>query len=153
MEKYNLPLNQNMWWKLKRHLPIKKKKKSCSTFQATYTRVTGVLRATRTHKAQEIKAVNKGPSDKGSPDSYESRAGRRPATGSFRTRADERHQANYRDEQEGHHLHFLLPIHTDFHIFTSVRVAIIHLFHFFKCIISPSPILFFTFFRRLLMEN
>lgn len=25
-----------------------------------------------THKAQEIKAVNKGPSDKGSPDSYES---------------------------------------------------------------------------------
>ena len=28
----------------------------------------------RTREAQEIEAVNKGPSDKGSPDSYESRA-------------------------------------------------------------------------------
>lgn len=43
-----------------------------------------------THKAQEIKAVNKGPSDKGSPDSYESLESRTLAVGSFRTRADGR---------------------------------------------------------------
>lgn len=66
-----------------------------------------------THKAQEIKAVNKGPSDKGSPDSYESRAGLGLAAGSFRTRADGHEKTNHSDEHEGHHLHLALPIHTD----------------------------------------
>lgn len=62
--------------------------KICSAFQAACAHVTAVLSVSGTHKAQEIKAVNKGPSDKRSPDSYESRAGRRLAAGSFRTRAD-----------------------------------------------------------------
>lgn len=69
-----------------------------------------------THKAQEIKAVNKGPSDKGSPDSYESRAGLGLAAGSFRTRADGHEKTNHSDEHEGHHLHLPVPIHTYFFI-------------------------------------
>lgn len=80
--------------------------KICSAFQTAYGRVTAVWSASGTHKAQEIKAVNKGPSDKGSPDSYESRAGRGLATGSIRTRADGHEKTNHSDEHEGHHLHF-----------------------------------------------
>lgn len=55
---------------------------------------TVVWGASGAHKAQEIKAVNKGPSDKGSPDSYESEAGRGLAAGSFRTRADGHEKKN-----------------------------------------------------------
>lgn len=68
--------------------------------------------ASGTHKAQEIKAVNKGPLDKGSPDSYESRAGRELAAGSLRTRAQGHEKTNHSDEHEGHHLHLALAIHT-----------------------------------------
>lgn len=63
-----------------------------------------------THKAQEIKAVNKGPSDKGSPDSYESLVSRTLAVGSFRTRADGHEKTNHSDEHEGRGLHLALPI-------------------------------------------
>lgn len=80
-------------------------------------RVTVVWRVSGTHKAQEIKAVNKGPSDKGSPDSYESSAGRGLAAGSFRTRADGHEKTNHSDEHEGHHLHLALPIHANTHLF------------------------------------
>lgn len=64
-----------------------------------------------THKAQEIKAVNKGPSDKGSPDSYESLESPTLAVGSFRTRADGRGKktTNGSDEHEGRGLHLALP--------------------------------------------
>lgn len=91
--------------------------KICSAFQTAYAHVTVVWSASGTHKAQEIKAVNKGPSDKGSPDSYERRAGRGLAAGSFRTRADGHEKTNHSDEHEGHHLHLALPIHTVFHLF------------------------------------
>lgn len=63
-----------------------------------------------THKAQEIKAVNKGPSDKGSPDSYESLESWTLAVSSFRTRADGHEKTNHRDEHEGRGLHLALPI-------------------------------------------
>lgn len=84
-----------------------------------------VWSARGTHKAQEIKAVNKGSSDKGSPDSYESRAGRGLAAGSSRTRADGHEKTNHSDEHEGHHLHLALPIHTDFHLFSSASPVFI----------------------------
>lgn len=109
--------------------------KICSAFQTAYAHVTAVWSASGTHKAQEIKAVNKGPSDKGSPDSYESRAGRGLATGSIRTRADGHEKTNHSDEHEGHHLHLALPIHTDFHLLSSAFLAIIY----------PPHILFFPF--------
>lgn len=91
--------------------------KMCNAFQAAHAHVAVVWSVSGTHKAQEIKAVNKGPSDKGSPDSYESRPGRRLAAGSFRTRADGHEKTNHCDEHEGHHLHLALPIHTDFCLF------------------------------------
>lgn len=106
--------------------------KICSAFQTAYAHVTVAWSASGTHKAQEIKAVNKGPSDKGSPDSYESRAGRGLATGSFRTRADGHEKTNHSDEHEGHHLHLALPIHTDFHLCSSASAAVIYpLIYFF----------------------
>lgn len=89
-----------------------------------HARVTVVWRVSGTHKAQEIKAVNKGPSDKGSPDSYESSAGRGLAAGSFRMRADRHEKTNHSDEHEGHHLHLALPIHTNTHLFLSLPFAI-----------------------------
>lgn len=89
-----------------------------------------------THKAQEIKAVNKGLSDKGSPDSYESRAGRVLSAGSFRTRADGHEKTNHSDEHEGHHLHLALPIHTDLHLFSSSFLALIYPSFFLS---SPHP--------------
>lgn len=71
----------------------------------------------RTHTAQEIKAVNKGRSDKESPDSYESGAEqRRPAASSFRTRADGHEKTNHANERWGHHLHVAQPIHTHFYL-------------------------------------
>lgn len=97
-----------------------------------------------THKAQEIKAVNKGPSDKGSPDSYESRAGLGLAAGSFRTRADGHEKTNHSDEHEGHHLHLPLPIHTYFHLFFFLPfLAIIYPTSFFLIPLHQSfPLLF-----------
>ena len=109
--------------------------------------VTVVWSVSGTHKAQEIKAVNKGPSDKGSPDSYESRAGRGLAAGSFRTRADGHEKTNHSDEHEGHHLHLALPIHTDFHLFSSSSPAIIYpLIYFFLSRLSGSIFSSFFFF-------
>lgn len=86
--------------------------KICSAFQTAYAHVTVVWSVSGTHKAQEIKAVNKGPTDKGSPDSYESRAGRGLAAGLFRMRADGHEKTNHSDE------HLALPFHTDFHLFS-----------------------------------
>lgn len=87
-----------------------------------------------THKAQEIKAVNKGLSDKESPDSYESRAGRVLVAGWFRTRADGHEKTNHSDEHEGHHLHLALPIHADFHLFSllSSSLTVIYPTSFFS---------------------
>lgn len=121
--------------------------KICSAFHTAYAHVTVVWSASGTHKAQEIKAVNKGLSDKGSPDSYESRAGRGLATGSFRTRADGHEKTNHSDEHEGHHLHLALPIHTDFHLFSSASLAMIYplRYLFLSCLISfffSSPFFF-----------
>lgn len=79
-----------------------------------------------THKAQEIKAVNKGLSDKGSPDSYESRVGLGQAaarSGRVRTGMT---KTNHSDEREGHYLHLLLPIPIDFLLFSSASLAIMY---------------------------
>lgn len=114
--------------------------KICSAFQTAYTRVTVVWSASGTHKAQEIKAVNKGPSDKGSPDSYESRAGRGLAAGLFRTRADGHEKTNHSDEHEGHHLHLDLPIHT-FIFFLSLAIMS-PLMYLFLSSHSSSPFFF-----------
>lgn len=107
--------------------------KICSAFQTACNHVTAVRSASGTHKAQEIKAVNKGPSDKGSPDSYESRAGRGLAAGSFRTRADGHEKTNHSDE------HLALPFHT-FISFPSASVAIIYplIYFFLSCLIFLS---------------
>lgn len=78
----------------------------------------------RTHTAQEIKAVNKGGSDKESPDSYESGAGPRPAASSFTTRADGHEKTNHGNERGGHHLHVALPIHTPTFISSHVRLLL-----------------------------
>ncbi len=120
--------------------------KICSAFQTAYTHVRVVWSVSGTHKAQEIKAVNKGPSDKGSPDSYESRAGRGLAAGSFRTRADGHEKTNHSDEHEGHHLHLALPIHADFHLFSSSSSpAIIYPLIYFFLFVSLHIHLFVSF--------
>lgn len=126
--------------------------KICSAFQTAYAHVTVVWSASGTHKAQEIKAVNKGPSDKGSPDSYESRAGRELAAGSFRTRADGHEKTNHSDEHEGHHLHLALPIHTDFHLFSSSSVAIIYPLIYF-CLFCLSASIFSLSFIFLTLDS
>lgn len=72
--------------------------------------------ASRTHTAQEIKAVNKGRSDKESPDSYESGAAAAAAASSFTTRVDGHEKTNHGNERRGHHLHVALPIHTHFYL-------------------------------------
>lgn len=116
--------------------------KMCSAFHTQHTPMSP-RRASGTHKAQEIKAVNKGLSDKGSPDSYESRAGRELAAGSFRTRAEGHEKTNHSDEHEGHHLHLALPIHTPTHLFSSSSRTIIYpLIYFFLS--SPSTYIFCT---------
>lgn len=111
--------------------------KICSAFQTACSHVTAVRSVSGTHKAQEIKAVNKGPSDKGSPDSYESRAGRGLAAGSFRTRADGHEKTNHSDEHEGHHLHLALSIQ-DFLFFSfSLLPSFIPLYTFSLLCIHP----------------
>lgn len=122
--------------------------KICNAFQTAYTHVTVVWSVSGTHKAQEIKAVNKGSSDKGSPDSYESRAGRGLAAGLFRTRADGHEKTNHSDEHEGHHLHLALPIHADFHLFSSSSSPTIiypHVYFFLSCL-SASTFSFHFYF-------
>lgn len=89
----------------------------CSAFQTAYAHVTVAWSTSGTYKAQEIKAVNKGPTDKGSPDSYESRAGRGLAAGLFRTRVDGHEKTNHSDE------HLALPFHTDFHLCSSHHLS------------------------------
>lgn len=101
----------------------------------------------RTHTAQEIKAVNKGRSDKESPDSYESRAGLGLAASSFRTRADGHEKTNHSDEHEGHHLHLALPIHTHFYLCvysSSTCLTIVYSTCF--SLDSPHPSLLFSSF-------
>lgn len=126
--------------------------KICSAFQTACNHVTAVRSVSGTHKAQEIKAVNKGPSDKGSPDSYESRAGRGLVAGSFRTRADGHEKTNHSDEHEGHHLHLALSIQTDFHFSSSSLLpSFIPLYtSFFLASLHSSFLLFPILFWQLL---
>lgn len=81
-----------------------------------------------THKAQEIKAVNKGPSDKGSPDSYESLVSWTLAVSSFRTRADGHEKTNHRDEHKGRGLHLALPISTNLFLSFTPLFTVSHAF-------------------------
>lgn len=69
--------------------------------------------ASGTHKAQEIKAVNKGPSDKGSPDSYESLVSRTPSRWLIQDACGWAggKKTNHNEEHEG--LDLALPIPND----------------------------------------